>query len=92
MDLAAQQKSIDATKRLLQLCGDLGLFVAGAVKRGWRTSDMFLLVQLVGNIISVLSSSKDLLPELKDLDAKEAGQLTELCYKIAKDIYDVLVK
>jgi len=84
-------KDVVVTKQLLQSCGDLALFVASAVKKGWKTSDLFKLVQMGSAIMDLVQQGKDLLPELKDIDAKEAGQLVEHTCKLVKDVYDVAV-
>lgn len=83
---------IKVTKQLLQSAGDTALFVTQAVKRGWKTTDLFRLMQMASDIMQLVQSGKDLLPELKDIDAKEAGQLAELTYKLVKDVYDVAVQ
>lgn len=88
MELAAQQRNIEVTKQLLRAVNDLAVFVTLAVKRGWRTSDMFMLFQLGSAIFSIINQGRDLLPEWKDIDQKEAGQLAEQVYKIVKDVYD----
>ncbi len=51
----------------------------------------------IREILHIVSELKDLvkeapavLPELKDLDSSEAIELTELAYKIVKDILDAV--
>ncbi len=83
---------IDLSKQLLQSAGDLSLFIASALKRGWKMSDMFKLVQMGSDIMSLVQQGKDILPELKDIDEKEAGELASLCYHLVKQVYDVASK
>lgn len=79
--------SIDVSKQLLQECGDLGVFVAKAVKHGFQIQDIFQLVQMISSLVAFIKSGPQLLPELKDLDQSEAGQLAELAYQMAMNIY-----
>jgi len=89
MPVMAQEDDIETTKQLLQVTGDIAVYVTKAVKRGWSTSDLFQIMGMVNKVVAFAKDAKELLPELKDLDKEEAGELAELLYAYVKEIVDL---
>lgn len=72
-------KSVDAVKALVID----GVKVA---KDGLSLSDLPALFKVLNDVKNVLDHAPQALPELKDLDPTEAGQLTTAAYQAVQEI------
>lgn len=82
---------IESTKKLLGAVHTLSVFVARAVKEGWKSSYIFEIIGMASDIAAVAEEAKQLLPELKDLDKQEAEELAGIVYETVRTIVDMFV-
>ena len=87
-----EKDDIQTTKQLLQVVGEIAVYITQAVKRGWDTSDLFRMMGMLNKIVAFAKDAKEILPELKDLDKEEAGELAELLYVYVKKVVDEALK
>ena len=59
-------------------------------KDGISFGDLPALFKMLGDVKDLVDHAPDALPELKDLDPVEAGQLTEAAYKAVQEIIAAL--
>ena len=80
---------IESTKKVIKLVGELSVYITQAIKRGFNTSDIFYFMQVMNQISDIVREAKMILPELKDLDKKEAQDLAGMLYDYVKEIIDL---
>lgn len=88
----AEKDDIESTKKVFRLVGELAVYITQAVKRGWRTEDMFYLMQVANQVAQLAREAKMILPELKDLDKQEVQELTGMLYDYLKEVIDLAMQ
>lgn len=88
----AEKDDIESTKKVFRLVGELAVYITQAVKRGWKTEDLFYLMQVLNQVVALVREAKMILPELKDLDKAEVQELTGMLYDYLKEIIDLAMQ
>lgn len=82
---------IDHSKKVI---GDLKVIAIDAVYMAKHLSIFAALKKLpevFDQVKDIIGEAPQSLPELKDIDSTEAGQLTSACYDLVKGIIDAVV-
>lgn len=88
--LRPERHDIATTLKVLEALDDVAVFITKSVKEGWRTSSTFKIIQMVSDIAALAQEVDELLPELKDLDKREAEEIAGVVYETVRKIIDIL--
>ena len=86
------RQDIDTTKKILEEVEDIAVLIAEGVKEGWSMVKTFKVIKTVSDIAALAQEMDELLPELKDLDKREAEELAGIIYDAVKKVADVVQK
>ena len=81
-----EEQDIDVTKKIIEVMGDVAVFVAQAVKEGWKSAHMFQLMGMMNQVVDIVKDREEILPELKDIDKDEAAEITGMLYDYVREI------
>ena len=88
--LRPERHDIATTLKVLEALDDVAVFITKSVKEGWRTSSTFKIIKMVSDIAALAQEVDELLPELKDLDKREAEEIAGVVYETVRKIIDIL--
>ncbi len=77
---------IENSKRVIAELGEIAVTVIGIAKRGIGLGSLRQLLAVLEDVKELASAAPKALPELTDVDAKEAGELATASYVLVKSI------
>tara|TARA_R110002074_G_scaffold96557_1_gene209768 strand:+ start:209 stop:505 length:297 start_codon:yes stop_codon:yes gene_type:complete len=88
-----RKEDIETTKKVIRESYKLALFMTSAIKEGLGMGHLFRGIHMLGTLTKVIRESKtDLMPELRDLDRKEAEELSGLLYEAIQGVIKTATK
>lgn len=78
---------IQHTKKILSDLGDVALAAVGIVKaHGSIIGSISKLYEVLKNVKDIIAEAPQALPELKDIDSAEAGEIASLTYGLVRSL------
>lgn len=85
----AGKEDIETAKKIMELLGDVSVYITQAVKQGWRKEDLFYLMTVMNKVAEIVKDAKMIMPELRDLEKEEAEELAGILYGYVKEIIEM---
>lgn len=73
---------IEKSKAVIEAIGELVSDGISLAKGGIGFGSIGKIIEVIRDLKDVMENAAGALPEVKDLDPKESGELLELCYKM----------
>ncbi len=81
---------VDNSKRVLVELGQVAVGGILIIKKGIGLNSISKLLAMAGDVKELIALAPKALPELKDVDAKESGELAEVAYAVVRDIVNAI--
>lgn len=83
-------EGIDNTLKLIEGVKQAALDAVAIAKGGVTIGDIPKALKLMFDLKSIYDAAPAALPELKDVDGKEAAELSESAYEVFKSVYEAI--
>jgi hypothetical protein len=87
----APQIGIDHSKRVIADLQAIAITGVKIAKHGIGFGALKQVLDLIGQAKDLIVEAQAALPEIKDLDSQEVGQLSSACYELVRGVIDAVV-